>query len=70
MTPTATQQLAEVVLGEPLQDWVVARRQRGLSWKSVAAELAVTTNDQVQLNRETLRVWYRDVDRSVVQGAQ
>lgn len=62
MPVTATQQLAEVHLGEPLRDWVVARRRQGLSWKSVAAELRIATNDRVQLNRETLRVWYRSDD--------
>lgn len=56
---TPTQRLAETLLGQSLDEWIMARRARGLSWKSIAADLAVTTDGQVDLNRETLRVWYR-----------
>lgn len=56
---TPTQRLAATLLGQSLDEWIVARRQRGLSWGSIAADLAVTTNGIVDLNRETLRTWYQ-----------
>lgn len=61
-TMTPTQRLAEALLGQSLDQWVGARRARGLSWKSIAADLAVTTDGAVDVNRETLRVWFREPD--------
>jgi hypothetical protein len=65
---TRTQQLVEVLLGEPLEGWVVARRADGLSWKAITAELTECTNGQCDLNPETLRAWHREVDPKLPLG--
>jgi hypothetical protein len=65
---TRTRQLVEVLLGEPLEGWVVARRAHGLSWKAITAELAEATDGQCDLNRETLRAWFAEVDPTIPLG--
>jgi hypothetical protein len=51
--------LAEHLLGEPLQPWVAARRDRGESWQRIAAELHEASGGVLDINRETLRIWFR-----------
>jgi hypothetical protein len=58
----------EALLGQPLQDWVIARRAAGRTWKSIATDLAEVTEGQCDLNKETLRAWYAEVDPSVPLG--
>lgn len=65
---TRTLQLIEVLLGAPLEAWVVARRQEGLSWRSVSAELEKATDGQGYLSRETLRTRFAEVDPGVPLG--
>lgn len=55
---TPTQRLASTLLGQPLEEWVAARRLMRMSWKAIAAELSVSTNGQVNISRETLRGWF------------
>lgn len=57
---TRTQQLVEARLGVPLEGWVITRRQQGLSWNAIAAELAEATG--CDLSRETVRGWHVEVD--------
>lgn len=56
---TPTQRLAATLLGESLALWVATRRGQGKSWKTIADDLSVSTDGQVNVNRETLRAWYR-----------
>lgn len=55
---TPTQRLASTLLGQPLEEWVVSRRIAGMSWKAIAADLQVSTNDQICVSRETVRGWF------------
>lgn len=55
MTPT--QRLAGMLLGQPVTDWVVVRRDAGRSWRLVARDLYEATNGQVDVTHETLRLW-------------
>lgn len=59
-TPTATQRLAAVLIGQDLADWVTERRQHRYqpSWQALADELREVTNGDVDVTRETLRLWY------------
>lgn len=59
---TRTRTLVEALLGESLEEWVVARRRAGQSWRSIASELDVCTDGRAGINRETLRSWFAEVD--------
>ena len=61
-TPTATQRLATVLLGQDLGEWVAERRAHPYqpSWQAIADELTRTTDGQIEVSRETLRLWYAD----------
>lgn len=59
------QRLAEVLLGQPLDQWVAERRAVGMSWRTISADLAVSTQHQLKINRETLRNWYREPDEAL-----
>jgi len=53
MTPT--QQLAEIKLGTPIDEWVAARRTSGDSWRTIARDLYTETG--LVVSDETLRQW-------------
>lgn len=55
---TPTQRLASTLLGQPLEEWVARRRHAGMSWKTIADDLAASTNGQISVSRETLRGWF------------
>jgi len=55
MTPT--QQLAGLLLGEPVNKWISDRREAGVSWRAIAKELDHATNGQIDVTYETLRGW-------------
>lgn len=57
MHRTPKHQLADHLLGEPLIDWLHARRP-GSSWRRLAIELGTETNGQVDVTPESLRAWY------------
>lgn len=61
--------LATVLLGEPVRDWVVARRTAGASWPTIAEALALATNGQVSLSKEYLRQRYAAAAREAVEPA-
>jgi hypothetical protein len=54
---TATQALAEVLLGEPVQGVIRRLRADGLSWQGIADQLRNDTDGILDLNRETYRLW-------------
>lgn len=56
---TPTQRLASTLLGQPLEEWVAERRHAGMSWKVIAEDLAIATNQQICVSRETLRGWFQ-----------
>lgn len=55
---TPTQRLAEVLLGQPLADYVADKRDDGKSWQQIASRLNHDTSGVVDVSRETLRQWY------------
>ena len=55
MTPT--EQLAEMILGEPVRDWIEKRRARGTSWRFIARDLYESTSGRIDVTHETLRNW-------------
>lgn len=57
---TPTYRLAEVLLGEPLGDWVKAKRRAGGSWRLISMELWRATDHEVVVSFETLRSWFPD----------
>lgn len=57
---TPTQRLAGLILGEPLEDFVRARRAEGRPWRHIARDLWEATSGDVDVTHETLRTWYPD----------
>lgn len=48
-------QLAGLILQEPLGSWVLAKRDSGLSWDSIALDLGLATEGRVRYSGEHLR---------------
>lgn len=61
---TATQRLAEVLIGEPVITWCATRRATGASLRAIATELRKATNDQVDVTAETIRAWLEDSEQA------
>jgi hypothetical protein len=62
MPPTDTttaQRLVSSALGEPVHDWIIAKRAMGMSWRSVANHLEDETG--VYITHETIRQWSQEV---------
>ncbi len=59
---TPTQRLATHLLGEPVAEFVTARRAEGRSWRFVARDLYDATGGQIDVTYETLRSWYGDAN--------
>ena len=55
---TATQRLADVLLGRPVEDYIAERREAGRPWRFIARDLHEATNGQIDVTYETLRTWY------------
>ena len=55
MTPT--QQLAEMILGEPIEAWIAKQRADGIAWRIVARNRYGATNGRIDVTHETLRNW-------------
>jgi hypothetical protein len=57
---TPTQQLAELILGASLEDFIRGRRNAGIAWRFIARDLYEATDHKVDVTYETLRAWYPD----------
>lgn len=55
---TPTQRLADALLPDGLDLFVVARRAEEYSWRRIASDLARETDWQVDVTAESLRTWY------------
>lgn len=55
--PSPTQRLAGIILGEPVNDWITARRAEGMSWRLISRSLRERTGGQIDVTYETLRAW-------------
>lgn len=56
---TAAQRLATVLLGQDVVEWVKERREHPYSptWQAIADELRKATDGQVDVTRESIRMW-------------
>ncbi|MGL5910212.1 MAG: hypothetical protein ACRCZP_09435 [Phycicoccus sp.] len=57
-TKTPTEQLAELLLSEPLRDWALRLRRAGESWPAISRALSGATNGRVKVTGEYLRQLY------------
>jgi len=59
---TPSQTLAEVLLAQPLSDYVIEKRHAipQWSWRLIAERLESDTDGKVSVSGETLRTWYAD----------
>lgn len=61
---TPRQQLAEVLLDQPLTDYVRSKRQARprWSWRLIAEQLSEDTDGKVAVTGQALRTWFVDDD--------
>jgi len=57
MRQTSTQRLASLLLDQPVEKWIQARRDRGDSWRRISIELHDRTSGQVSVTGEAIRQW-------------
>ena len=63
MRQTSTQRPASLLLDQPVDKWIQARRERGHSWRRISIELHDLTSGQVSVTGEAIRQWAaRDED--------
>jgi len=57
---TAKQMLAELILEQPLAEYVAEKRTAipQWSWRLIAEHLSIDTEGKVDVTHETLRTWY------------
>jgi intein-encoded DNA endonuclease-like protein len=53
---TATQRLADHMLGGKLREYVLSRRTKGDSWRRIA--LSLRDDIGIDVTHETVRAWY------------
>lgn len=54
---TATQRLATILVGEPIEAWIDKQREAGVSWRGIALMLRDRTGGQVDITGEAIRQW-------------
>lgn len=54
---TPTQQLATLLLGQPVHHWIAMQRHQGWSWRKIADDLKAETGGRVDVTYETVRLW-------------
>ena len=54
---TDKQQLATILLGESVHDWIRKQRRYGYSWRDVATMLATATDGRIVISHESCRQW-------------
>lgn len=52
---TAHQRLADILLGEPVEQWVAARRAERISWRKIS--LRLRDQHKLDIGEPTLRAW-------------
>jgi len=55
MTPT--QELATLLLGQPVDEWIQARRADNQPWRIIARDLYERTNGRIDVTHQTLVNW-------------
>jgi hypothetical protein len=54
---TPNQRLATILLGMPVQEWIIDQRDMGRSWRDIAQRLNHATRGQVDISYEAVRQW-------------
>ena len=65
---TARMRLAELVLGQPLDTYLIERRAEGDSFRKIARDMRDATNGDVDITEVTLRSWCARLDVTSVVG--
>jgi hypothetical protein len=58
---TPTQQLASLLLGQPVHNWIAMQRASGSSWRKIADDLRTETGGKVNVTYESVRLWNDEV---------
>lgn len=61
-------QLAEIALGEPIEEWIAVRRRAKKSWRTIALELHIATAGRASLTSEAVRRWNPDAGKDIVEA--
>lgn len=64
---TPNQRLADVLLGEPVEDWLKRKRDEGLSWRRIS--LVLLTEKEIDVAPGTLLAWVEEQAASVPSAA-
>ena len=59
---TATQSLADMILGIPSEMWIADQREQGCSWRTIARNMADCTSGRVNVTERTLQNWMRSAE--------
>jgi hypothetical protein len=54
---TVSKRLADVLLGQPVEEWLLQERAKGLSFRKIARELYLRTDGALDVSDQTLRTW-------------
>lgn len=57
-TQTPTQQLATMLLGRDVTEFINEKREHGRAWRFIARDLYDATDGQIDVTYETLRSWH------------
>lgn len=56
--PSARQRLADLLLGQPVADFIAERRTAGARWHVIAADLRAATDGEIDISGEAIRQWH------------
>lgn len=56
---TSAQHLADLLLGEPVEEWMAARTAQGISWRFIVRQLAEATDGRVDVTTVTALAWMK-----------
>jgi len=63
MPETDLQRLATIILGEPVEEWLLVRHRARSSYRTIADELAEATGGQVRVTRQAIGLWRQAADK-------
>lgn len=58
----AIKRLADLLLGKPVEDYILERRRAGKSFRVISRDLYLETNGEVDVSDVSLRLWVNDRD--------
>lgn len=57
---TPNQRLADILLGEPVEDWISRKRAEGLSWRRIS--LVLRDEKDIDVAPGTLLAWVEEIN--------